>query len=48
MSIKYNEQIGKEFNVSERDFNKTSRGVYERLVHEYSDSEDLNYPLYIH
>lgn len=48
MSIKYNEQIGKDFNVSERDFNKTSRDVYDRLVHEYSDSEDLNYPLYIH
>lgn len=48
MSIKYNEQIGKEFNVSERNFNKTSREVYDRLVHKYSDSEDLDYPLYIH
>lgn len=48
MSIKYNEQIGKDFNVSEQNFNKVSREIYDRLVHEYSDSEDLNYPLYIY
>ena len=48
MAIRYNEQIGKDFDISEQDFNRLSRGVYEKLVHEYSDSVDLDYPLYIH
>lgn len=47
MAIRYNEEIGKDYNVSERDFNRISREFYEKLVNQYSDSENLDYPLYI-
>lgn len=48
MGICYNEEIKKDFGVSEQEFNRISRRVYEKLVNSYSDSvEELDYPLYI-
>lgn len=47
MAIRYNEKTEKEFNVSEQDFNRVSKDVYDNLVNEYTDTEDLDYLLYI-
>lgn len=47
MAIRYNEKTEKEFNISEQDFNRVSKDVYDNLVNEYTDTEDLDYLLYI-
>lgn len=47
MGIKYTEKIKKDFGFSEREFNRLSRRVYDKLVHRYSESEDMDSPLFI-
>lgn len=47
LSVSYNEQIGKDLDVTEREFNKASKKVYDKLVHKYIDPKDLDISLYI-
>ena len=47
MSISYNEKIKKDFGVSEQDFDRISRNIYDKMVQCYSETENLDYPLFI-
>lgn len=49
LNIHYNEVVRKDFGISEHEFDRISREVYDGLVHSYfdGDCENLDYPLYI-